>query len=490
MNHLVPVVRRNRQVNFSFSDRCCWLLFRRIKEISSRVIFISHEQKLRFSPNVVRNQKYNVFTFIACVLFEQFKQFLNFYFLIMAVSQFILAIRVGYLSTYWGPLTFVIFVTLCREGFDDFRRHIRDREVNSCRYEKLTAIDRRKVKSSQLQVGDLTVVHKNQRVLADMVLFRTSEKSGTCFIRTDQLDGKTDWKLKVAYPASQHLDDDTKLFSLNLQLYADKPQRDIHSFFGTIKYISDSGSIQEDSLNLENVLWTDTVLASGKLHLGTVAYTQDTFDEIRSCLRSSFSSNPNDGTARKSLDPRILQSVEALVICSNVTAVSEESDNGSKSPFESTKATSYQASSSDKVALVSWADSMGLKLYSRDLHAITVEDPFGNHHRYWILHMFPFTPESRQTGTIVQEEETKGADVVMKTKVCYKDWLEEECANLAREGLRTLVVAKSVLSDLEYEKFDEQYNQAKISLMNRSMKIDAVMASIERDKIRSSFWTR
>ncbi|VDP01320.1 unnamed protein product [Soboliphyme baturini] len=511
--------------------------------MSSRVIFISHEQKLRFSPNVVRNQKYNVFTFIPCVLFEQFKQFLNFYFLIMAVSQFIPAIRVGYLSTYWGPLTFVIFVTLCREGFDDFRRHIRDREVNSCRYEKLTATDRRKVKSSQLQVGDLIVVHKNQRVPADMVLLRTSEKSGTCFIRTDQLDGETDWKLKVAYPASQHLDDDTtfqKLFSLNLQLYADKPQQDIHSFFGTIKYVSmiflfsdflrypligviiytgsetrsalntsqarsKIGRLDNEVNNLTKMLfvvvavlalvmvclkgfhgpWYLTyfrfvllfsyiiplsirkltsslrvnldmaklvysfLISRDKQIAGTLVRSSTIPEELG---RISFLLCDKTGTLTQNN-----MAVEALVICNNVTPVTEESDNSSKSPFESTEATSYQASSPDEVALVSWANSMGLKLYSRDLHAITEEE------------------------TKVITFFLKGADVVMKTKVCYNDWLEEECANLAREGLRTLVVAKSVLSDLEYEKFDVQYNQAKTSLMNRSMKIDAVMTSIERD---------
>ncbi len=34
-----------------------------------------------------------------------------------------------------------------------------------------------------------------------MVLLRTTEKSGACFIRTDQLDGETDWKLRHAVPS-------------------------------------------------------------------------------------------------------------------------------------------------------------------------------------------------------------------------------------------------------------------------------------------------
>lgn len=31
-----------------------------------------------------------------------------------------------------------------------------------------------------------------------MVLMRTTEKQGASFIRTDQLDGETDWKLRYA----------------------------------------------------------------------------------------------------------------------------------------------------------------------------------------------------------------------------------------------------------------------------------------------------
>ena len=53
------------------------------------------------------------------------------------------------------------------------------------------------------------VLTQNQRVPADMVLLRTTEKNGSCFIRTDQLDGETDWKLRLAVPTTQNLAADT-----------------------------------------------------------------------------------------------------------------------------------------------------------------------------------------------------------------------------------------------------------------------------------------
>ena len=49
----------------------------------------------KFPPNVVRNQKYNVFTFLPLVFYEQFKFFFNLYFLLVALSQFIPALKIG-----------------------------------------------------------------------------------------------------------------------------------------------------------------------------------------------------------------------------------------------------------------------------------------------------------------------------------------------------------------------------------------------------------
>lgn len=132
-----------------------------------------------YPKNVIRNQKYNILTFIPLVLFEQFRFFLNLYFLVMACTQFIPMFRVGYLYTYWGPLAFVLFVTMLREAYDDIKRAYRDKELNSQMYTLLCANGRRKkVPSSQIQVSDVIVIQKNQRVPADVVLLQTSDKSG------------------------------------------------------------------------------------------------------------------------------------------------------------------------------------------------------------------------------------------------------------------------------------------------------------------------
>jgi len=149
-----------------------------------------------------------------------------------------------------------------REAIDEFRRFQRDKEVNSQLYSKLTVRGKVQVKSSDIQVGDLIIVEKNQRIPSDMVFLRTSEKAGSCFIRTDQLDGETDWKLKVAVSCTQRLPALGDLFSISAYVYAQKPQLDIHSFEGTFTREDCDPPIHE-SLSIENTLWASTIVASG-----------------------------------------------------------------------------------------------------------------------------------------------------------------------------------------------------------------------------------
>jgi phospholipid-translocating ATPase len=51
-------------------------------------------------------------------------------------------------------------------------------------------------KAMDIRVGDIVMVNSGERVPADMVIVYTTDKSSTVFIKTDQLDGETDWKVR------------------------------------------------------------------------------------------------------------------------------------------------------------------------------------------------------------------------------------------------------------------------------------------------------
>ncbi|ANB11385.1 putative aminophospholipid-translocating P4-type ATPase NEO1 [Sugiyamaella lignohabitans] len=252
-----------------------------------------------FPSNAVSNAKYSPVMFIPIILYEQFKFFFNLYFLLVALSQIVPALRIGYLSSYIVPLGFVLTVTMAKEAWDDIQRRRRDSESNSELYEVLTGNQPSLHQSRSLKVGDLIRIHKDQRIPADMILLSSSEKSGESFIRTDQLDGETDWKLRIACPLTQKLaiesatgvnngssgvadGDETINAFKKVVVIAGPPEKSIHSFLGTLKLEG-----QSIGLSVDNTLWANTVLASGTA-IGIVIYTgHDTRQEMNTSVAGS-----------------------------------------------------------------------------------------------------------------------------------------------------------------------------------------------------------
>ncbi|KAF3834285.1 hypothetical protein F7725_025489 [Dissostichus mawsoni] len=241
---------------------CLARVCRRRKELKARTVWLGCPEKCeeKYPKNGIKNQKYNIFTFVPGVLYQQFKFFLNLYFLVVACSQFVPSLKIGYLYTYWAPLGFVLTVTMVREAVDEMRRYRRDKEMNSQLYSKLTV-----------------------REPKDSCRHDIPENIGEK--RTDQLDGETDWKLKVAVCCTQRLPAVGDLFS-SAYVYAQKPQLDIHSFEGNFTREDADPQIHE-SLSIENTLWASTVVASGTV-IGVVIYTGK---ETRSVLNTSSAKN-------------------------------------------------------------------------------------------------------------------------------------------------------------------------------------------------------
>lgn len=239
-----------------------------------------------------------------------------------------------------------------------------------------------------------------------------------------------------------------------------------------------------------------------KIHVGTVSYASEAMDEVMAYVRQAFSApasshneNPTLSVSssnhtgpfmtsttrtRRDISSRVRDIVLALAICHNVTPTSEEKDG--------TTVTTYQASSPDEIAIVQWTENVGLRVMYRDRKMIVLQatDTGQTVVRVRILDVFPFTSEGKRMGIIVQildhSQSTggdiwfyqKGADTVMTSIVAANDWLDEETSNMAREGLRTLVVGRKRLSASLYGEFASKYKEASLALQER----DSAMANI------------
>jgi phospholipid-translocating ATPase len=340
---------------------------------SNRIISVGQRQPTRFPPNAISNAKYTPLSFVPRTLYNEFKFFLNMYFLLVALSQIIPALRIGYLTTYIAPLAFVLAVTLGKEAMDDIGRRRRDAEANAEPYTVLQFEDpsaagasKRRGKrqkgrggvqngsavleqedgqlggtkvsfrellrpAKDIKVGDILKLDKNQRVPADVVILKSisndqtviedsqpeiepleslietegnahfstpavedpaseSETSGEAFIRTDQLDGETDWKLRLPSPLSQTLE----IVELTkLRVTASKPDKKVNEFVGTLELaegdtIHDVGGEANRTapLSIDNTAWANTVLASSSTVYAVVVYTGS---ETRQAMSTSAS---------------------------------------------------------------------------------------------------------------------------------------------------------------------------------------------------------
>ncbi|KAM0324103.1 hypothetical protein ACHAQA_008293 [Verticillium albo-atrum] len=355
---------------------------------AARHIAVGSSQSTKFSPNLISNAKYTAFTFLPVTLYNEFSFFFNMYFLLVALSQAIPALRIGYLTTYVAPLAFVLMITMGKEAYDDIERRRRDNEANAEEYtvlrfdepgralasglraqKKLKSDSTRRrgkklvkngdrlsdireeeermegdgprtgptssvydmpCKSRDLKVGDVLKLSKGQRVPADVVILKcitsesvqvpeeespaeeesllvdafddasqaTSSKgkgveskpednggsSGETFIRTDQLDGETDWKLRLASPLSQNLPTEELV---RLRVTGGKPDKKVNEFMGAIELLPTREDAQDPQsghafdadagtsapLSIDNTAWANTVIASQATTLAVIMYT-------------------------------------------------------------------------------------------------------------------------------------------------------------------------------------------------------------------------
>ncbi|KAG5472445.1 hypothetical protein LSCM1_03844 [Leishmania martiniquensis] len=149
----------------------------------------------QYCTNLVINSRYTVRNFIFKNLYEQFSRPLNFYFLLVAVLQFISVIApVSPLSTLL-PLLFAFTLTALKEGYDDVKRHRQDHAYNHTPRRVLDAGRASWVSriNADIRVGDVLLLREDEEIPCDVVALGASS---TVYIRTDNLDGELDLKPK------------------------------------------------------------------------------------------------------------------------------------------------------------------------------------------------------------------------------------------------------------------------------------------------------
>ena len=130
----------------------------------------------------------------------QFSKAANVYFLVITFMQIIPAITIsGGKPAMAFPLFSVVFVSMVKDAFEDYKRHINDKKENEIN--KTTQYDPETGQFEQTQwqrvrVGKIVKINEDEYIPADMLILNSSGPKGTCYVETKNLDGETNLKIK------------------------------------------------------------------------------------------------------------------------------------------------------------------------------------------------------------------------------------------------------------------------------------------------------
>ncbi|XP_046454878.1 phospholipid-transporting ATPase IF-like [Daphnia pulex] len=279
-----------------------------------------------FTDNEIVSSKYTALNFLPKNLFEQFRRIANFYFLCIAIIQIVSDSPTSPITSIL-PLIFVVIVTAVKQGYEDFLRHLNDRQVNEQLIDVVRNGELQKVKSKNIVVGDVLRIEDDDSFPCDLVLLSSSYAEGKCYLTTANLDGETNYKMKSCPKLTRDFNDAQKLDRLRAHIECQQPNVNLYQFVGTLTVYAnrivpedssellrhqntdiDAGGVT--SLGLDNLLLRGARLKDTEYVYGCAVYTgQDTKLGLNSLL-----TNNKFSTVEKSMNYFLLAFLVLLIL--------------------------------------------------------------------------------------------------------------------------------------------------------------------------------
>uniref|UniRef100_A0A1B6DU11 Phospholipid-transporting ATPase n=1 Tax=Clastoptera arizonana TaxID=38151 RepID=A0A1B6DU11_9HEMI len=220
--------------------------------------------------NRIRTTKYTFLSFLPKNLLEQFHRVANLYFIFIVLLNWFPSINAFGKEIAIIPVTFVLGVTAIKDLFEDRRRHASDKRINNSTVRVYVSEEERykKLLWKDVRVGDLLHLSNNEVIPADLLLLRTSDPQGLCYIDTCNLDGESNLKQRQiprGFADKQH-DFTPNLFRSVVEV--DAPTTKIYRFHGAI--VHPTG--ERVPVGTENLLLRDCALKNTDFVEGIVVY--------------------------------------------------------------------------------------------------------------------------------------------------------------------------------------------------------------------------
>ena len=135
-------------------------------------------------------------------------------------------------------LFFVLIVAGIKAVWEDVKRHREDENMNKSITHRLLADGTiEDISWTEVKVGDAIVVRDDENFPADLLCLYSALPDNVCFIKTTNLDGETNLKIRKPVDLKDGRNDMSMkdLLDLDLTLKAEPPNRNLHKFQGNIK---------------------------------------------------------------------------------------------------------------------------------------------------------------------------------------------------------------------------------------------------------------
>jgi len=253
---------------------------------NQRMVFLNAQDDLEFQEelkhfagNKVKTAKYNPVTFVPLFLFEMFSRAAYFYFLCQAALSWwdVVSPLGGTGAT--AALVFVLGVSGVKAIAEDVKRHSEDRKINTAVTHVLNPDGNLSdVRWEDVKVGDIVKVEDNELIPADLLCLNVALPDGVCFIKTTNLDGESNLKIRRPVQMSTGQASDTaSLLRIKGVLECQKPNADLHSFRGCFSYSPEDDPTSSNSfpVTMNEVLLRGCMLKNSGSVYGMVIYTGD-----------------------------------------------------------------------------------------------------------------------------------------------------------------------------------------------------------------------
>jgi magnesium-transporting ATPase (P-type) len=141
-----------------------------------------------------------------------------------------------------AALLFVLLVAGVKAIWEDMKRHQEDQRMNTSITHRLNADGTVKdILWTDVRVGDAIVIRDDENFPADLICLRSALPDNVCFIRTTNLDGETNLKIRKPLDVKGlQLESTADVTSLDISLQAEMPNKNLHKFKGAAVIRSDN----------------------------------------------------------------------------------------------------------------------------------------------------------------------------------------------------------------------------------------------------------